>query len=80
MIVGELYNAGDSIESLSKRYQVQPGTILNHLARYAKAGHPLKNGKDLQAQTSLSPALQNMAPIFCAPFSMRWAKEFLTMI
>jgi ATP-dependent DNA helicase RecQ len=58
MIVGELYNAGDSIESLSKRYQVQPSTILGHLARYAKAGYPLKNGKDLRSQTSLSPALQ----------------------
>jgi len=61
MIVGEMYNAGDSIESLSKRYQVQPGTILNHLVRYVAAGHPLKNGKGLRAQTSLSPALQEKA-------------------
>ena len=58
MIVGEMYNAGESIENLSKRYQVQPSTILNHLARYAKAGHPLKNGSDLRVQTSLSPELQ----------------------
>ena len=58
MLVGGLYNAGESIESLSKRYQVKRSTILNHLARYAKAGNPLKNGTDLRAQTSLSPELQ----------------------
>ncbi len=61
MIVGEMYNAGDSIESLSKRYQVQPSTILNHLARFVSAGNPLKNGKDLQTQTSLSPQEQEKA-------------------
>ncbi len=61
MIVGEMYNAGESIESLSKRYQVQPSTILNHLARFVSAGNPLKNGKDLQKQTSLSPQEQHKA-------------------
>ena len=61
MIVGELYNAGESIESLSKRYQVQPSTILNHLARFISAGNPLKNGSDLQAQTSLSADEQQKA-------------------
>ncbi len=61
MIVGEMYNAGDSIESLSKRYQVQPSTILNHLARFVSAGNPLKSGSDLQTQTSLSPKEQEKA-------------------
>lgn len=61
MIVGEMYNAGESIESLSKRYQVQPSTILNHLARFVSAGNPLKNGNDLQTQTSLSPKEQQKA-------------------
>ncbi len=61
MIVGEMYNAGESIESLSKRYQVQSSTILNHLARFVSAGNALKNGKDLQTQTSLSPQEQQKA-------------------
>ena len=53
MIVGEMYNAGESIESLSERYHVQASTIVNHLARFAAAGNPLKNGNGLQSQTSL---------------------------
>ena len=58
MIVGEMYNAGESIESLSERYQVQASTILNHLARFSAAGHPLKNGNGLQSQTSLPAQAQ----------------------
>jgi ATP-dependent DNA helicase RecQ len=61
MIVGEMYNAGESIQNLSERYQVQTGTIVNHLVRFASAGNPLKNGTDLQAQTSLSPEEQAKA-------------------
>jgi ATP-dependent DNA helicase RecQ len=76
MIVGEMYNAGDSIESLSKRYQVQTSTILNHLARFASAGHSLRKGQDLQAQTSLSPQLQEKA---LAAFSKK-GTDFLSPV
>ncbi len=61
MIVGEAYNAGESIQSLSKRYQVKTSTIVDHLARFATAGNPLKNGGDLQSQTSLSSNQQEAA-------------------
>ena len=58
MIVGEMYNAGESLQSLSERYQVQTSTIVNHLAKFAAAGNPLKNGEGLQSLTSLSPQEQ----------------------
>ncbi len=61
MIVGEMYNAGESIQSLAERYQVQTSTILNHLAKFAAAGNPLKNASELQAQTSLSKEKQEKA-------------------
>ena len=61
MIVGEMYNAGESIASLSERYQVQASTIVNHLVRFASAGNPLIKGEDLQSQTSLSISRQEKA-------------------
>jgi len=61
MIVGEMYNAGESIQSLSERYQVQTSTIVNHLVRFASAGNPLKDGADLQAQMSISSEEQAKA-------------------
>ncbi|NQU31042.1 MAG: DNA helicase RecQ [Anaerolineae bacterium] len=61
MIVGEIYNAGESIQNLAERYQVKTGTIVNHLMRFATAGNPLKKGADLQSLTSLSPDEQRRA-------------------
>jgi ATP-dependent DNA helicase RecQ len=61
LAVSEAYNAGESIAALMKRYAVSVGTILDHLARYAAAGHPLKNGAELQALTSTAPDEQKAA-------------------
>jgi len=57
-IVGEAYNAGDSIESLMERYHVTAGTILDHLTRYLSAGNSLRKGEDLQEWTSTTPEQQ----------------------
>ena len=57
-IVGEAYNAGDSIETLIERYHVTAGTILDHLTRYLSAGNNLRNGDDLQEWTSATPEQQ----------------------
>jgi ATP-dependent DNA helicase RecQ len=57
-IVGEAYNAGDSIESLMERYHVTAGTILDHLTRYLSAGNSLRKGEDLQEWTSATPEQQ----------------------
>ena len=60
-LVGEAYNAGESLESLMKRYAVTVGTILDHLAQYALAGNRLRNGSEFQAYTSTSPDDQQAA-------------------
>jgi len=40
--VGERYNQGQSIEDLMRHYQVKLETIMGHLARYHRDGHPLR--------------------------------------
>ena len=58
MVVGEAYNAGESIENLMRRYDVTADTILNHLARFIMAGNPLRSAEDLIALSNLSPDQQ----------------------
>jgi ATP-dependent DNA helicase RecQ len=60
-LVGEAYNAGESLQGLMKRYDVTAGTILDHLARFAAAGNSLRNGDDLRALASSSPDEQQAA-------------------
>ncbi len=52
-LVAEAYNRGRPIESLMADYGVLQGTILDHLARYAMDGHPLRAGDDLLALSKL---------------------------
>ncbi len=61
VIVGEAYNAGDTIQSLMERYHVTAGTILGHLTRYLSAGNRLRNGEDLREMTSATPEQQQAA-------------------
>ena len=61
VIVGEAYNAGESIQSLMQRYQVQASTIIDHLVRFAAAGNTLRNGGELQSLMSTSPDQQQAA-------------------
>jgi ATP-dependent DNA helicase RecQ len=58
MAVGDAYNAGESVESLMKRYGVSADTILNHLARFITAGNPLRSSEDLIALSNLEPDKQ----------------------
>ena len=74
-IVGEAYNAGDTVESLMERYHVTAGTILDHLTRYLSAGNTLRNGDDLHRLTSATPeqkdaafaAFEEFSPAFLKP-------------
>jgi len=74
-IVGEAYNAGDTVQSLMKRYQVSAGTIIDHLMRYVSAGNSLRNGDDLQSLTSATAeqkqaaftAFDELSPTFLKP-------------
>jgi ATP-dependent DNA helicase RecQ len=61
MIVGEAYNAGETVHSLMERYHVTAATILDHLTRYLAAGNKLRNGNDLQVLTPTTPELQQAA-------------------
>ncbi len=54
-VVGEAYNAGESIADLMERFGVTANTILDHLAAFAGSGSPLRCGDDLLALASSSP-------------------------
>jgi ATP-dependent DNA helicase RecQ len=58
LLVGEKYNAGETVADLAVEFQVQPGTILEHLTRYALKGNRLCRGEDLSSYTTLNPAEQ----------------------
>ncbi len=74
-MVGEAYNAGESVESLMERYQVTAGTILEHLTRYLSAGNRLRSDQDLEGMTSVPPeqkraafaAFDELSPAFLKP-------------
>ncbi len=40
--VGACYNNGQSVPALIQKYRVKPGTIIAHLDRYHRDGHPLR--------------------------------------
>jgi ATP-dependent DNA helicase RecQ len=61
VMVAEAFNAGESVTALMERYHVTAGTILDHLARYAEAGHSLRRAEELLALSSASPDQQAAA-------------------
>ncbi|MBI9050842.1 MAG: DNA helicase RecQ [Anaerolineaceae bacterium] len=61
IIVGEAYNAGDSIQQLMERHHVKMGTIINHLEKYAVAGNSLRNSDEFRSLTNTSPEEQQAA-------------------
>ncbi len=61
VIVGEAYNAGQSIPDLMQQYGVQRGTILDHLAAFAQEGNPMRQGGDLLSLLDLPGEQQEAA-------------------
>jgi len=57
-VVGEAYNAGRSLHSLVEEYQVQPGTILDHLTKFAQEGNRLRASGEFLALSQLSSERQ----------------------
>ena len=55
LLVGELYNGGETVQSLVAKYQVTNQTILDHLTRFVQAGNTLRMGDDLEALTNATP-------------------------
>lgn len=58
LLIGEAYYAGESIQNLGERYQVEPGTILSHLFKFAAAGNDLRQDDELARLASISDAQQ----------------------
>jgi ATP-dependent DNA helicase RecQ len=58
VVVGEAYNDGQSVQELMEHFQVQQGTILDHLTKYAQEGNPLHEGSELLAFSTLSAEQQ----------------------
>jgi ATP-dependent DNA helicase RecQ len=51
--VGEAFNAGESIPQLMEHYQVQLGTILDHLSTFALQGHSLRRDETILSYSNL---------------------------
>ncbi len=47
--VGEAFNDGESIEQLTNRFSVKPGTIISHLEKYSLEGNPIRTDGILEA-------------------------------
>jgi len=54
VLIGELYNGGETVQSLVARYQVTNQTILDYLSRFVMAGNELRSGDDLKTLVSVS--------------------------
>ena len=61
VIVGEAYNAGQTISALMQEYGVQRGTILDHLAVFAQEGNSLRPGDDFLSLLDLPTEQQEAA-------------------
>jgi len=46
MVIGEAYNAGESLKALKRAYNIRTSTILNHLYKYLQDGHSLRKSKE----------------------------------
>ena len=64
VLIGELYNGGETVQSLAARYQVTNQTILDHLTRFVMAGNELRSGDDLKTLISASP--EQVQAVFAA--------------
>lgn len=62
VMVGEAYNAGQSISALMQEYGVQRGTILDHLATFALEGNSLRQDDDFLSLLDL-PGKQQAAAL-----------------
>jgi ATP-dependent DNA helicase RecQ len=58
ILVGEAYNAGQSVPDLMSTWSVKVATILDHLLKYAGEGNPLRDGNELLELVKLPEAQQ----------------------
>ena len=58
MIVGEAYNAGETVPALMERYHVTAGTVIDNLSRFMATGNSLRAGADLREVVKASATQQ----------------------
>jgi ATP-dependent DNA helicase RecQ len=73
-LVAEAFSDGATIQTLMERHQVTKGTILEHLTKYLMAGNKLRNGNDLQSQTSATTEQQQATFAAFDEFSVKYLK------
>jgi ATP-dependent DNA helicase RecQ len=61
LLIGEAFNAGDTVQTLMERHQVTRGTIIEHLTQYVMTGHQLRDGSDLQSLSTVGSDQQQAA-------------------
>ena len=74
VIVGEAYNAGQSISDLMEQYGVKRGTIIDHLATYTLDGTPLRQVEDFLSIVDLPGELQEAALLAFEQLGSRYLK------
>jgi ATP-dependent DNA helicase RecQ len=55
VIVGELFNAGETVTSIMERFNIKRDTVLNHLYTYFQEGHRLIESDEFLSLSSVSP-------------------------
>lgn len=61
LVVGELFNEGESIKALAARFQVREGRIVSNLMRFVRDGNTLRNGYGFHELVSAPEAQQKAA-------------------
>ena len=61
LVIGEAYNAGESVKTLMQRFQIKLSTILDHLTKYIDDGNRLRCRDDLRELVHAPNDVQEMA-------------------
>ncbi len=54
-VVGELYNAGDSVAALMEAFHIKRNTVLQHLLQYCREGHAIRQTDEFLSFSTLTP-------------------------
>ena len=55
VVVGELFDSGQSIAGIMERFQIKRSTVIQHLFNYFREGHPIRESEELLSFSTVSP-------------------------
>jgi ATP-dependent DNA helicase RecQ len=64
VLIGEAFNAGRSVESLAREFNVKPARVLHHLFHYLQAGHALRSEGLIEIMTLPDEQRQRVLELF----------------